>query len=177
MSGISVFFSSGDFGVGSNAAATFPRSGSTGGGYSWHFSATTWQSNETTAYARNNLDSSYNGYYNPTGRGYPDVALVGEYYDIVLNGAVQAGVCGTSASSPAWASLVSLINDQRISEGKATLGFLNPLFYSKGRSAFRDITAGNNRGCGTDGFPAARGWDPTTGLGTPDFPKLRQALP
>ncbi|KID93730.1 family S53 protease-like protein, partial [Metarhizium majus ARSEF 297] len=180
--GISVFFSSGDFGVGGNGEqnrragfyALFPASCPY---ISSHFSAPTWQSNDTTAYARNNLDSSYNGYYNPTGRGYPDVALVGEYYDIVLDGAVQASVYGTSASSPAWASLVSLINDQRISEGKATLGFLNPLLYSKGRSAFRDITAGNNRSCGTDGFPAARGWDPTTGLGTPNFSNLRQKLP
>ncbi|OAQ65203.1 family S53 protease-like protein [Pochonia chlamydosporia 170] len=207
--GVSIFFSSGDFGVGGNGeqncnqgfyalfpascpyitsvgstqfsnggeiAATFDRGGSTGGGYSWYFNAPTWQSNDTSSYARNNLDSSYDGYYNANGRGYPDVALIGEYYDIVINGGVESGVYGTSASSPAWASLVSLINDQRISQGKSTLGFLNPLLYSKGRSAFKDITAGNNRGCGTYGFPAAQGWDPTTGLGTPNFSKLRQAL-
>lgn len=207
--GVSIFFSSGDFGVGGNnegncnqgfyalfpascpyvtavgstqfsnggeVAAYFDKGGSTGGGYSWHFSAPSWQSNDTSAYA-NSLTSDYQGYFNPSGRGYPDVALIGEYYDIVINGAVEPGVYGTSASSPAWASLVSLINDQRISQGKSSLGFLNPLLYSKGRSAFNDITVGNNRGCGTYGFPAASGWDPTTGLGTPNFSKLRQSLP
>ncbi|KAK2608358.1 hypothetical protein QQS21_003043 [Conoideocrella luteorostrata] len=207
--GVSIFFSSGDFGVGGNGeancdqgfyalfpascpyitsvgatqfyngaevAAQFNRGGSTGGGYSWHFAAPSYQAEDTKSYAANNLDSSYNGYYNPNGRGYPDVALVGEYYDIYLNGQVQAGVYGTSASSPAWASLVSLINDQRISQGKSSLGFLNPLIYSKGRAAFNDITFGNNRGCGQYGFPAAQGWDPTTGLGTPNFSKLRQSL-
>ena len=32
--------------------------------------------------------------------------------------------------------------------------------------------AGSNPGCGTNGFPAAEGWDPVTGMGTPDFAKL-----
>ena len=34
------------------------------------------------------------------------------------------------------------------------------------------ITAGNNPGCGTDGFSAVQGWDPVTGLGTPIYEKL-----
>ncbi|KAJ6556724.1 hypothetical protein DFH09DRAFT_1489159, partial [Mycena vulgaris] len=45
--------------------------------------------------------------------------------------------------------------------------------YSAGfKEAFNDITAGNNPGCATDGFTAATGFDPVTGLGTPNFPKL-----
>lgn len=40
------------------------------------------------------------------------------------------------------------------------------------RSAFHDVTTGSNPGCATDGFPATRGWDPVTGLGTPNFPLL-----
>ena len=28
---------------------------------------------------------------------------------------------------------------------------------------------GNNPGCGTQGFPALAGWDPVTGLGTPNY--------
>lgn len=35
-----------------------------------------------------------------------------------------------------------------------------------------DIVHGNNLGCGTDGFLTAAGWDPVTGLGTPDYPKM-----
>jgi tripeptidyl-peptidase-1 len=31
---------------------------------------------------------------------------------------------------------------------------------------------GSNPGCGTDGFYAVKGWDPVTGLGTPNYPKM-----
>ncbi|KAF8321001.1 uncharacterized protein EI90DRAFT_3080003 [Cantharellus anzutake] len=39
-----------------------------------------------------------------------------------------------------------------------------------------DITTGSNPGCGTTGFNATRGWDPATGFGTPDLPRLLKAL-
>jgi tripeptidyl-peptidase-1 len=38
--------------------------------------------------------------------------------------------------------------------------------------AFNDVTNGTNPGCGTLGFNATDGWDPVTGLGTPNFPAL-----
>ena len=41
---------------------------------------------------------------------------------------------------------------------------------------FNDITNGTNPGCGTDGFRASPGWDPLTGLGTPNFPKMLAAF-
>lgn len=59
---------------------------------------------------------------------------------------------GTSASSPAFAGFVSLLNDVRLSQGLSPLGFLNPFLYSKGFQGLNDITAGNNPGCGTPGF-------------------------
>lgn len=37
---------------------------------------------------------------------------------------------------------------------------------------FHDITTGNNPGCNTNGFSASEGWDPVTGLGTPNYPAL-----
>ena len=37
---------------------------------------------------------------------------------------------------------------------------------------FTDIVKGSNPGCGTQGFPATKGWDPVTGLGAPNFPAL-----
>ena len=55
------------------------------------------------------------------------------------------------------------------------MGFLNPFLYQQA-DAFGDITAGFNPGCGTAGFAALEGWDPLTGLGTPDFPKLLAAV-
>ena len=60
------------------------------------------------------------------------------------------------------------------------LGFLNPLVYTldalvPGR-AWNDITTGNNPGCGTPGFNATKGWDPVTGVGTPNFGKLKEIV-
>jgi tripeptidyl-peptidase I len=79
---------------------------------------------------------------------------------------------GTSASSPTFAAFVALLNDARLKAGLPPLGFLNPLFYSTAIGGFNDITSGNAPGCGTEGFNATVGWDPVTGLGTPDFGKL-----
>ena len=39
--------------------------------------------------------------------------------------------------------------------------------YSRGYRAFTDVVSGSSAGCGTDGFPAEKGWDAVTGFGTP----------
>lgn len=36
----------------------------------------------------------------------------------------------------------------------------------------QNFTSGTNPGCDTVGFSAVPGWDPVTGLGTPNFPKM-----
>ena len=62
---------------------------------------------------------------------------------------------GTSAASPAFAGIVALLNDARLKQHKSPLGFINPLIYTMdlfSKSAFNDITSGNNPGCGTPGF-------------------------
>lgn len=59
---------------------------------------------------------------------------------------------GTSAASPTFAGIVSLLNDARLSKGLPPLGFLNPLLYTIGQAGLNDITEGNNPGCGTNGF-------------------------
>lgn len=79
---------------------------------------------------------------------------------------------GTSAASPTFAGVIALLNDYLISQGKPPLGFLNPFLYSKGVSGLNDITRGNNPGCNTNGFSASTGWDPVTGLGSPNLSKL-----
>ena len=82
--------------------------------------------------------------------------------DIAIIAAGQAEpVLGTSASSPMFASMIALVNDQLLNAGRPTLGFLNPLLYSSAAAAgvFNDITVGSNVGCGTAGFPAMPGWD------------------
>ncbi len=58
------------------------------------------------------------------------------------------------------AGIVSLLNDYLLSQGKVSLGFLNPWLYSRALAGFNDITSGSNPGCKTDGFSAIAGWDP-----------------
>jgi tripeptidyl-peptidase-1 len=61
-------------------------------------------------------------------------------------------------------------NEARLLAGKSSLGFLNPLLYSTLGPALNDVTEGTNMGCGNvNGFTAAKGWDPVTGFGTPDY--------
>jgi len=107
-----------------------------------------------------------------TSRGFPDLSANGANYVIAIDGEF-ALVFGTSASSPVVGSILTLINDARLAIGKSPIGFINPTIYSsKFSHAFNDITTGGNQGCGTPGFESAPGWDPVTGLGTPNFPKL-----
>lgn len=105
------------------------------------------------------------------GRAFPDIAAAGENFLIVQNGNVYT-VDGTSASTPVFAGIVSLVNEQRILAGKKPLGFLNPLIYQYGSDIFTDITTGSNPGCSTSGFSAVSGWDPVTGFGTPNYGKF-----
>jgi tripeptidyl-peptidase-1 len=114
------------------------------------------------------------GIYNRQGRGYPDVAAVGDNVAIFYQGESTL-IGGTSASAPIFASILTLINEQRLNAGKSSVGFVNPSLYAH-PEAFHDITTGSNPNCGTNGFAASKGWDPVTGLGTPNFPALLKVL-
>ncbi|KAJ6458108.1 peptidase S8/S53 domain-containing protein [Mycena vitilis] len=142
-----------------------------GGGFSGYFLRPSYQNTSVGTFLAG-LGLEYDGLFNATGRGYPDVAAQGQGFQVVINGRITA-VDGTSASSPAFAGVISLLNDFRISEGKAPLGFLNPILYSTAKAGFNDIKSGSNPGCGQTGFTAGTGWDPVTGLGTPDFLRLK----
>lgn len=73
------------------------------------------------------------------------------------------------------------------------------MLYSTGLAGLNDILVGNNAGCGTPGFNVTEGWDAgsfsscvvglcafeliteycgfiVTGLGTPDFKKLKEIV-
>lgn len=154
----------------------FIKGGTSGGGFSEYYSAPKWQAADTKSYV-GKLPSSIKGNYNAAGRGFPDISLVGVYYHLVLSGQTEYAE-GTSASTPAWASLLTQINDYRASMGKGSLGFINQALYTNSnvRAALRDVSGGNNKGCGGNAFPATSGWDAVTGLGSMDFAALRQAL-
>jgi tripeptidyl-peptidase-1 len=80
-------------------------------------------------------------------------------------------VGGTSASAPVFASILNRINEERLAVNKSTVGFVNPVLYANPQ-ILHDITTGTNPGCNTTGFSAATGWDPVTGLGTPNYPEM-----
>ncbi|TFK46376.1 subtilisin-like protein [Heliocybe sulcata] len=201
--GSSVMFSSGDGGVGAGTCQTndgtnrtifqpvFPATcpyitgvGATyqiapekgvyfsQGGFSRYFERPVWQAAAVPPFLAK-LGSTYAGLYYPAGRAVPDVSAQGYGFQVVVAGEVES-VGGTSASSPTFASIVALLNDYRIANGRPSLGWLNPLLYTIGVSGFTDILLGNNPGCGTPGFNATEGWDAITGLGTPDFVKLKE---
>ncbi|KAJ5780090.1 hypothetical protein N7457_005250 [Penicillium paradoxum] len=111
-----------------------------------------------------------NGIYNRIGRGYPDVAAIGDKV-IIYNRGLPSSIGGTSASAPVFAAILTRINEERLAAGKSTVGFVNPVLYAH-PEAFFDVTKGTNAGCNTNGFSAAEGWDPVTGLGTPNYPEL-----
>ncbi len=130
------------------------------GGFSNIFSAATYQKEAISGYLTQ-LGNTNAGLFNTTGRAYPDISAAGVNYQVNIGGTI-ASVSGTSASTPLVASMVALLNDKLVAAGKPAMGFLNPFLYSTGASAFTDITTGNNPGCGTNGFPAVKGWDPVS---------------
>jgi subtilase family serine protease len=80
-------------------------------------------------------------------------------------------VGGTSSGSPQWAGLVSIAD--QINGGP--LGYLNPGLYRIGTNParyaadFYDVTTGSNQlDPSIPGYSASTGWDPVTGLGTPN---------
>ncbi|EJT70735.1 hypothetical protein GGTG_11758 [Gaeumannomyces tritici R3-111a-1] len=148
--GVSVVFSSGDSGVAGNGnMCVDPITG---------------------AYVEGTANST-SGIFNPSFPSTcPWVTSVGAAQ--VLNGSTvhtPESACETSA--PAFASMLTLINEKRMAAGKSAVGFVNAVLYEH-PEALNDITSGKNPGRGTEGFEAVQGWDPVTGLGTPNYHKM-----
>jgi len=121
-------------------------------------------------------------YFNPKGRAYPDISAIGHNLLMFVGGIIEP-VDGTSASAPIAAGLLALLNDIRMNTQQQPFGFINPWIYQTAATfpaAFYDVVVGNNRcneaGCCPYGFNATVGWDPTSGLGTPDFSVLMQVV-
>jgi tripeptidyl-peptidase-1 len=142
------------------------------GGFSNVFPVPDYQASVVQSYL-STLGNTFAGRFNTSGRGFPDVAAYGQNVQVFTGGQLTP-VDGTSCATPIFASTIALLNDQLVAAGKSPLGFLNPWLYQN-PGALNDITAGSNPGCGTDGFPAVAGWDPLTGLGSPNFAALLAA--
>jgi len=144
-----------------------------GGGFSYDYTAPDWQTDAIAAYLKKTNGPEEGLTYAKNGRGSPDVSLLGEQFAVVANGRTEA-VGGTSASSPSFAAIVTLLNNICLNAGGKTLGFANPLFYQNA-AAFTDVTKGTS-GIGSNAatgvWKAEKGWDAATGLGFPDFKAL-----
>lgn len=138
--------------------------GATGGGVSDVFPLPSWQSTAGVPVLPSGT----------AGRGVPDVAgnadpVTG--YQIVVDGK-RAVVGGTSAVAPLWAGLITRLAQ---ATGKR-FGLLQPLVYAgitpgTDVPGFNDITQGNN-----GAYSAGPGWDPCTGLGSPQGTALLTRL-
>ncbi|HTK09092.1 MAG TPA: S53 family peptidase [Ktedonobacteraceae bacterium] len=151
-----------------------------GGGFSTVYARPEYQSNVIAAGAGRGLpDVSYDA--NPA----TGVLVVWSSSGQGVNREVAFG--GTSAGAPQWAGITALL-DQSI---QGRFGSLNPALYRIDRSnqftqAFHDVTRGGNTYIGKNthgvaydvqGYTAGSGWDPVTGLGTPDIANLIEFLP
>lgn len=155
-----------------------------GGGFSNYFPTASYQKKAVSEYFALhdpkhpyyvvNSDASNiganGGIYNRAGRGYPDVSANGANMPVYVNGTIFK-YYGTSLSTPVWAATVTLLNQQRTIAGKGPIGFLNPVLYEN-PWVLNDIVNGSNPNCGSSGFKAVPGWDPVTGLGTPNYPRM-----
>lgn len=118
-----------------------------GGGFSNVFARPAWQEEHVAGYLeRANISSL--GYvnsagknyseiqaepgklFNKVGRAYPDVSAVGENFRVVFRGYPNR-MHGTSVAAPIWASILTLINDERLAAGKGPVGFVHQVLVSR----------------------------------------------
>ena len=155
-----------------------PGLSSTGGGPSIFFAKPAWQTGP--------------GVPNDNARDLPDVSLTAALHDGYLTafGGNNFINGGTSASSPAFAGIVALLNQYLVAHGGSAgglaagpggLGIINPALYRLAQSTtdvFHDISTGDNLNpcaqespnCvnGLSGYTAGPNYDLTTGLGSVD---------
>jgi subtilase family serine protease len=159
-----------------------------GGGFSIYNTRPFWQDEAVETYLNSGVPLPHK--FNFSGKAYPDVAVTGHNCPTWMYGGLS-GVDGTSCSSPIFAGLLGLLNDYQVSKGKPKLGLAGPLLYlmhSEDPSTFNDITSGNNwcteavccpvrEDGGSDyGFVGTCGYDPVTGLGTPNIERMKAWL-
>ncbi|KAI1643203.1 subtilisin-like protein [Daldinia loculata] len=143
------------------------------GGFSWYYPTPAYQQSVVSDYfAEHNPGRS--SMYNSSGRGFPDISALGKNVAVAVLGELDVAD-GTSAATPLVGAMFNRINEERLAVGKSTVGFVNPVLYAN-PEIFDDIVTGDNSICDMEGFKAVEGWDPTSGLGTPNYPKLLETF-
>ncbi|XP_003512905.2 tripeptidyl-peptidase 1 isoform X1 [Cricetulus griseus] len=152
-----------------------------GGGFSNVFPQPSYQEEAVAQFLKSSSHLPPSSYFNASGGAYPDVAALSDGYWVVSNKVPIPWVSGTSASTPVFGGILSLINEHRILNGRPPLGFLNPRLYQQHGAGLFDVTHGCHESCLNEevegqGFCSVPGWDPVTGWGTPNFPALLKTL-
>ncbi len=136
-----------------------------GGGFSRFYPAPDYQ--QPLAQAQQKLFQNH--------RGVPDVAAVADPFTglAIYQGNFWTLGGGTSASAPVWSAMMAIGNQM----AGRPLGFINAALYKLSstdayQQDFRSITSGNNNSGAVKGYSAGPGWNPVTGLGTPNAEKL-----
>ena len=161
-----------------------------GAGFSSFVEMPEWQI-DSFQHSFNNYPLSYprNNYlFNTSNRAVPDISFNGHNWPIFIkngfNSFVMEGVDGTSCASPGltgfMATLLSKVQELPGAPDGFRFGQLAPLFYDMAKKhpeSFVDITVGSsrcleNRFCSRYYYSAHPGWDPASGLGTPNFKEM-----
>ena len=191
--GVTYFASSGDSGAGASSPATsvnvvavggttlmVDSNGNLGSEQAWNGSGGGLSSIEAEpAYQKGVVPTSIT----TTARAEPDVSFDADPYSGVYvvdtydsGGTGQYG--GTSLSSPCWAALIAIANQERVAAGLPVLNSSSanatlPLLYGLSSADFRDITTNYTADySGNAAYPAAVGYDLATGRGSPIANKL-----
>jgi tripeptidyl-peptidase I len=103
------------------------------GGISWYFTAPDYQASALATYFVGHDPTHADGCFNRSGRGFPDVAAVGENMAVAVAGQLDLSG-GTSAATPLVGALLNRVNEERLAAGKTP--------------TFNDVVSGNNSMCG-----------------------------
>jgi subtilase family serine protease len=114
----------------------------------------------------------YPGVCTTSERGVPDLSMDADPGTgvILVSAGVEQENGGTSLACPMWAAVLDVSF-----QASGFTGFVDPYVYAfaKGADAskiYHDVTTGGN------GYPATVGWDPVTGIGTPNIGGFANAL-
>ena len=120
-------------------------------------------------------------------RNFPDVAMLAIQPELVFQGNVTTNVSGTSLAAPLWAGFTALANQASLRNNAGLAGFLNTTLYDIGLTSglatdlyqicFHDIQDGVSNANGWNsatGFTSVKGYDLTTGWGSPTCALIQQ---
>lgn len=165
---------------------TYTETGWTSGsGFTRWYPSPKWQQLLLQNYLNSGVTLPNRKFFNATNRAYPDVSAFGHNCAVYGSYLGWGPVDGSSCASPIFAGIITHLNAYQLSKGRPLLGFVNPLLYKlydTNSKTFHDIVVGNSSCtesmcCGPDfGFLATKGWDPVSGLGTPNVSEMKKEL-